>query len=431
MRRCLEPGPAFRRPSHMSPVFNAALVAGLSALTFAGCGTVPADPGPDATRGSAGVSPQAASGEFAAGTWTRLPDSPLSPREAPATAYVPTDDGDLAVFVGGYTGPPCPPNADCVIPEDTTASDGSAYNLDSGIWQPIADAPRPVAARSSTAVIDDTLYVLTNNHVLAWDATQDTWTELDPPMDPQWANLVADTHAGQPRLVLAAGSDENGIHPDQVYDPADGTWSQLPANPLRPSFDRVLISTPSGLVLTAKPIGPDGGPEDPALVHAAVLPAGASTWRLVPSSGDQLGGWYWTWTGQRLVDPTPGGADGGQVNGFGRTIPYGGALDPSTGDWIPLKDTPRESTGGWAVEALGGRYNAVQGWVYDDGDGEQGHSWTRLPKPDGAPTEPGPGVWVGDVLIVSGGADWDGPDESAEWTPQNVWSTGTWAYRAD
>ena len=185
------------------------------------------------------------------------------------------------------------------------------------------------------------------------------------------------------------------------------------------------------MVLTAKPIRPDGGPEDPALVHAAVLPAGASTWRLVPSSGDQLGGWYWTWTGQRLVDPTPGGADGGQVNGFGRTIPYGGALDPSTGDWIPLKDTPRESTGGWAVEALGGRYNAVQGWVYDDGDGEQGHSWTRLPKPDGAPTEPGPGVWVGDVLIVSGGADWDGPDESAEWTPQNVWSTGTWAYRAD
>jgi hypothetical protein len=227
------------------------------------------------------------------------------------------------------------------LPEDTTASDGSAYNLDSGIWQPIADAPRPVAAHSSTAVIDDTLYVLTNNHVLAWDATQDTWTELDPPMDPQWANLVADTHAGQPRLVLAAGSDENGIHPDQVYDPADGTWSQLPANPLRPSFDRVVISTPSGLVLTAKPIRPDGGPEDPALVHAAVLPAGASTWRLVPSSGDQLGGWYWTWTGQRLVDPTPGGADGGQVNNFGRTIPYGGALDPSTGDWIPLKERRR------------------------------------------------------------------------------------------
>lgn len=415
----------------MSPVLKPALVVGMSVLTFAGCGTAPADPGPDASGGSGGASPEAASGERTAGGWIRLPDSPLSPRDAPATAHVPTDDGDLAVFVGGYAGPPCPPTADCVIPEDGTASDGAAYNLDTGTWQPIADAPLPVAAHSSTAVIDDTLYVLTDNHVLAWDATQDTWTELDPPTKPKWSILVADTLAEQPRLVLASGSDENGIRPDQVYEPVDGTWSRLPANPLRPSFDRVLISTPSGLVLTAKPIAPDGGPENPALVRAAVLPAGSSTWRPVPSSGGQLGGWSWTWTGRRLVDPTPGGADGGEVDSFGRSIPYGGALDPATGDWKPLTGTPQEFTGGWAVEALGDRYVAVQGWVYDDGDGGQGSSWTRLAQPDAAPAEPGRGVWVGDVLIVSGGADWDGPDKPAEWTAQDVWSTGTWAYRAD
>lgn len=47
---------------------------------------------------------------------------------------------------------------------------------------------------------------------------------------------------------------------------------------------------------------------------------------------DQVGG-SWTWTGQRLVDPTLGGADGGQVNNYGRVIPYGGRLDPATGDW--------------------------------------------------------------------------------------------------
>lgn len=415
----------------MSRSFAAVLVAGMSALALAACGTSPADSGPDPARASEGVVPAVARGEFAAGRWTRLPESPLSPREAPATAHVPTDDGDLVVFVGGYTGPPCPPNADCVIPEDTTASDGAAYNLDSGTWQPIAPAPRPVAAYSSTAVIDETLYVLTDNQVLSWDAKRDTWAVLHPPTKPQWANLVADNHAGQPRLVLAAASDENGTLPDLVYDPADGTWSQLPANPLRPSFDRLLISTPSGLVLTAKPIGPDGGPEDPALVHAAVLAPGASTWQPVPSGRDQLGGWHWTWTGQRLVDPTPGGADGGHVNNFGRTIPYGGALDPTPGDWQPLRGTPQEFTGGWPVEALGGRYNAVQGWIYDDGDAGRGSSWTRVTRPDGAPDEPGRGVWIGNVLIVSGGADWDGPHEPEEWTPQNVWSTGTWAYRAD
>lgn len=415
----------------MSRTLAAMLAVALPVLTFVACGTTPAGTGPDASRNSEGPTQAATGGEFAAGRWTHLPDSPLSPREAPATAHVHTDDGDLAVFVGGYIGQPCPPGADCVIPEDSTASDGAAFNLDSGTWQSIADAPRPIAARSSTAVIDDTLYVLTYGRVLAWEASQDTWTELDPSANPQWANLVADTQAGQSRLLVAAGSDENGIRPDQVYDPADGTWSRLPANPLRPSFDRVLISTPVGLVLTAKPIGPDGGPEDPALVHAAVVRTGGSEWQSIPPNGDQLGGWYWAWTGQRLVDPTPGGADGGQVNNFGRTIPYGGALDPTTGDWKPLQGTPQEFTGGWPVEAPGGRFNAVQGWVYDDGDAGQGSSWTRLQQPEGAPDEPGPGVWVDDILIVSGGADWDGPDDPAEWTPKNVWSTGSWAYRAD
>lgn len=335
------------------------------------------------------------------------------------------------MFVGGYTGRPCPPNADCDVPEGSTASDGAAYNFDTQTWQPIAEAPRPVAAYSSTAVIDETLYVLAGDHLLAWHANRDAWTELDPPTSPHWANLVADTQAAQPRLVLAAGSDENGVLPDQVYDPADGSWSQLPANPLRPSFDRVVISTPEGLVLVAKPIGPDGGPEDPALVRAAVLRPGATTWQEIASGGDQLGGGHWTWTGRRLVDPTPGGADGGQVNNYGRTIPYGGALDPAAGDWAPLRGTPEEFTGGWPVDALGGRYVAVQGWVYDDGDAGRDSTWTRLPRPDGAPEEPGRGVWVGDTLIVSGGADWDGLDEPTEWTAENVWSTGTWAYRTD
>ena len=386
--------------------FAAALGAGLIVLMLAGCETPPTDRGPVPAPGSEGGSPIVVAGELPAGTWTRLPDSPLSPREAPATARVASDEGDLAVFVGGYIGPPCPPNADCVIPEDTTASDGAAYHLDRATWRAIADAPRPVAAGASTAVSDNTVYVLTDQHVLAWDSTQDTWTELARPTKPQWAALVADTHGGHPRLVLAAGSDENAVQPDRVYDPVDGAWSQLPANPLRPSFDRVIVATPAGLVLTAKPIGADGGPEDPALVHAALLPPGASSWQPIPSSDDQLGGWSWTWTGRRLVDPTPGGADGGQVNNYGRTIPYGGALDPVTGGWQPLIDAPQEFTGGWPVDALGGRYSAVQGWIYDDGDSGQGSSWTRLARPDGAPASPGRAVWVEDVLIVTGGADW-------------------------
>lgn len=402
----------------MSPISRAALALGVGVLSvaLAGCGSATTDARPDA------------SGSAPPGEWTRLPDSPLSPREGPAAAHVPTADGDLAVFVGGYTGAPCPPGADCSIPEDTLAADGAAYDVGTGVWRRIADAPVTVSPFASTAVVDGTLYVLTDGHLIAWDSVDDTWTELDPPKDVGWASLVADTRAGRPRLVLASSSDEQGARPDQVYDPADGTWSQLPADPLRPSFDRVLVSTPSGLVLTAKPIAPDGGPEDPALVRAAVLPPGASRWRTVPTDGDQLGGGHWTWTGRRLVDPTLGGADGGEVNGYGRTIPYGGALDPATGEWEPLTGAPDQASGGWPVEALGGSWSAAEGWIYRDGDGGDGSSWSRLPPPDDAPAEPGPGVWVGDLLVVAGGSDWDGLDESGGWTAEDVWPTAAWAY---
>lgn len=393
----------------------AALLTAVGGLALSACGQTSTSPDP--------------ANAPAVGAWTRLPDGPLSPREGSATAHLSTPDADLAVFVGGYVGSPCPPNADCVFSGGSTASDGAAYDLDTGAWHAIADAPRPVASHASTAVLGDTMYVLTNGHLLAWDAGEDVWSELSAPTRTVWASLVADTHGDVPRLVLASGSDEHGVHPDEVYDPASGTWSVLPPNPLQPSFDRVVVSTPAGLVLTAKPIARDGGPEDPALVRAAVLEPGAAQWRSLPPAENQLGGWYWTWTGTRLVDPTPGGADGGQVNNFGRTIPYGGALDPATGTWTLLEGTPEEFSGGWAVDALGGRFNAVQGWVYDDGDAAgDGRGWTRLDRPDDAPAEPGPGVWAGDTLIVSGGADWDNADEPDEWTPENVWSTGAWAY---
>lgn len=178
-------------------------------------------------------------------------------------------------------------------------------------------------------------------------------------------------------------------------------------------------------MLTAKPIGPGGEPADPALVRAALLPQGDERWRVLPDS-DQLSGWRWSWTGRRLVEPTLGGADGGQTNGYGRTIPYGGRFEPATGTWSRLPGAPEQGTGGWPVEAPGGPVVAAEGWVYDDAGG----TWTRLPRPAGAPVTPGQAVWVDDVLVVIGGTAWHGVDEPAEWTPEQVWSTGAWAYLA-
>lgn len=408
----MEPsGPAGRRISVRALAVTACLV-----LT-AGCGMV-AGPGMGGVdpRGQS-PAPSLVSPEPVAGRWVRLPDSPLSARENPVVVRV----GDEVVVVGGYAGPPCPPYADCGRNRSDLRRDGAAYDLATGTWRQIAPAPRALPEMASTAVVDERLYVLAGESVLVWHGAADSWTELPLPGPAGWPRLVADG----PRLLVVSGTDEYGVRPDRVWDTRTGTWTTLPADPLRPSFDRVVTATPDGLVLTAKEIAPDGGPADPAPVRAALLPPGEHEWRTLPVS-DQLGGWRWSWTGRRLVDPTLGGADGGETNNYGRVIPYGGRLEPATGTWSLLPNAPEQGTGGWPVEAPGGPLVAAEGWVYDDARS----TWTRLPRPVDAPTTPGPAVWVGDVLVVHGGAEWNGLDDPENWVPERVWSSGVWGYRA-
>ena len=370
-------------------------------LLTAGCGTQA-----DGAQTSTGAGP-------GAGAWSRLPDPPLSAREGSVAAFV----GGRAVFVGGYDGPPCPAGADCAYREDANRSDGAAYDPATASWSRIADAPLGVPPESPATVVGDRLYVLVGDTLLAWDSDRDAWTRTRPPGDPGWSRPVSDGT----RLVLAEDSQERGVHPDQVLDTTTGRWSALPPDPLRPAFDRLLVPTPAGLVLTAKPLDDDGHPADPAFVHAALLPEGSDHWQVLPPS-EQLGGWRWSWTGERLVDPTLGGADGGEVNNFGRVLAYGGRLDPATATWSPLPHAPAEGSGDWGVEALDGPRMAVEGWLYDDAAGD----WTRLARPDDAPAAPGPAVWAGDTLVVSGGTD-----GSRGTSPEDVRSTGAWALPTD
>jgi hypothetical protein len=350
-----------------------------------------------------------------AARWARLADSPLSPRQGPVSGYV---DG-RAVFVGGDPGPPCPPNADCAKPS-TYAVDGAAYNLEEKTWAPIADAPIGIPDLAPHAVVGKHLFVRVEGQLLDYDATIDRWKTLEVPgTAPEWLSLTVDGR----RLVLTSGSDEQVRQPDRVLDTRTGEWSTLPNDPLGLSFDRMITATDEGLVLTAKRIEAGGSPADPALVRAALLPHGSDHWTRFPDS-DQLGGSRWAWTGKRMVDPTLGGADGGETNGYGRTIPNGGILDPATGTWSHLLDPPEELTGGWPVEALDGPVLAADGWLYDD----TARTWTRLSRPKDAPPSAGVAVWAGDTLLVLGGADWEPAEEPDEWTAKRVYSTGLWAY---
>ena len=362
----------------VAPVVLPVLILGLSACAQQGHTDGPdlADPGP------------------AAGTWTEITGSSLSGRDDPTTAYV---AGELVV-VGGYAGPACPPTADCNY-EQPYQRDGAAYSFTTHTWRTIAEAPEPVAGWPASAVIGDRLYLLGERALLSWDSGDDAWRERPVPGATRGANLVLDGR----RLILAPASDERGVQPDLVLDTRTGDWSKLPANPLAPSFDRAITATPAGLVLTASAMDADGSPVDPSLVHAAVLPPGATAWRELPVTGQMASG-PWSWTGTRLVAPTPGGADGGEVNGYGRVIPFGGRLDPVTGEWSQLPDAPTAGTRTWPLLAFAGPRMVSAGWLYDDAAG----TWTRVPRPPNAPEEPGPAIWAGPRLLVYGGGTWTG-----------------------
>ena len=122
------------------------------------------------------------------------------------------------------------------------------------------------------------------------------------------------------------------------------------------------------------------------------------------------------WTGERLVGAGIGAADGGQVNGWDRSYPFGGRLDPATGEWSELGgDVPGyedlADRDAWRVEAAAGPLVATAGFVYDD----QAGTWTPLGRPRSAMREQVAGVWAGDRLVVVGGADVDNQPVLQAW----------------
>lgn len=390
----------------MRRVFGSCLIV----LAATGCGLV------DAGVSGETVTTPVSSSSLTEGDWTRLQDPPLSPRMGPVVAWV----GGRLVVVGGFVGRPCPDAAACALEPDSYSRDGAALDLATGRWRPIADAPGRIPDSSHGVVVGERLFVPVRHTLLVWEAPTDTWRRLSTPKEmAAWSDVAV---RGQD-LVFASDSDERGGHPDYVLDTVTESWSTLPDDPLSPAWGRSITPTASGLVLTAAGMDEKGNPDDPALAQAALLPPGSSTWRRLPPS-DRLLGHGWVWTGTRLVDPTLGGADGGEVDDYGGTLPFGGRLDPATGEWSPLPDPPEEFSGGWPVRALAGPVIADGGYLYDDAAG----TWTSLERPPAAPETPGPATWAGDVLVVAGGSTQDsGSDTPAD--AEDAYSTGVWAYR--
>ena len=109
--------------------------------------------------------------------------------------------------------------------------------------------------------------------------------------------------------------------------------------------------------------------------------------------------------GRRLINPTLGGADGGDSNNWGRSYPYGGILDPASGSWSALPNPPdgEDVFGSGVLTGSLGHYFGYRGWILD----ATGDRWIQVPPldDDDLVTERTV-VPAGADLLVFGGARW-------------------------
>jgi len=345
--------------------------------------------------------------------WTRLPDSPLSPRANSLMVWT----GEAALVIGGEVDHLCPPSADCAS-RSTIARDGAAYDPETKTWRSIAPAPADFAAWTPYTVVGDRVVVVVHgegtvpDRFFAYDAADDRWRALPAPPTDRPTPLDIDTGlSALDGRVYTIADDDTVL----VLDPAAGTWSTLPRGPHRPRLaEHYVAATPEGIVV----VGVDASTQqDPNLLVAEVWDGEA--WHRLGSS-EILGGWGgWHWTGARLVSPYAECFDGGETNNYGRCIPSGGALDPGTAAWQPLEAAPSMTSRGWTLSAAEGPLVATWGYVYDDADG----SWTRIEKPDDAPSAGTAATFADGTLLAFGGVDWqsdftdDLSDGAWAWTP--------------
>ena len=348
----------------------------------------------------------------ASGSWERLPDPPLSPREAALGLWTGSD----TLFVGGSGGDPCPPSASCVAPRDPPLRDGAAFDPRQRTWRQIAPAPVGFSFGEGV-VVRGAAYILTHGEVgrpddrpafLRYGIADGDWEELPfPPGDRDRSIIATDA-----QVVAFRGSDEGGETADLMFDPATNEWSELPDDPLPPSFDRTLAWSGRELVLFAHEIVPQPGATEPSLVIAAVLDLDSGEWRRLPDSQILGGGARWFELDGRLILPALGSADGGEVGNWGRPYPYGGILDPQRGEWSDLPAPPvadLSSAEDFAGGIRAGReadYFGLSGWILD----ATAREWIEIPPLDdeGALTTGRVVANAGPEMLVFGGVRWGG-----------------------
>lgn len=369
------------------------VVAGLMCMAVAGCsglsevaaGRDPGGPGADSSR-------------VADPGWSALPPSPLAPRQGMVAEAI----GDRFVLVGGSVTTSCPPNASCLASPDGFRRDGAVFDPATGVWRTIAEAPVRISSYR-TAVLGDSLYLISvpdptvaEEVFLRYDLGDDAWTTLPDPPSPG-----SDLVATDDRVLAVADTDEFGETRDGAFSPETGRWTPLSDDPLGPSFNRGAAWLGDRLLLTGQRLVDDPGADGPSLTRMAELDADLTTWTRLPDS-PIIGGTPIA-VGGKVVFPTPGSADGGEVGNWGRSYDSGGIWDVTTRTWRALPaGGPRLPQDGDELPALAafGAGGVLIGNALLD---PVAATWTRLPLPPlSARSSPAVAVGAHGVLIWGG-----------------------------
>ena len=184
-------------------------------------------------------------------------------------------------------------------------------------------------------MVGDTMVVLTmtddgrEGHWLAYDAADDVWTRLpDPPRRPRDPGSLA----------IRDGSVLVTTRPGDVMelDVASRTWSVLPRDTVEPRLDFYSVTWGGDDVFVCGP-DPEIEEDGDAPRFVVVDRWDGSTWTRLPRSHQV--GCPTHWTGERLVN-----TDIQTATGLDGNPPFGGRLDPATGEWSPLPDAPESGS---------------------------------------------------------------------------------------
>jgi hypothetical protein len=357
---------------------------------------------------ASGCGDEATSAPPSVGEWERLPEPPLSPREAALGLWT----GEEVLLIGGSDAPPCPPAADCVTPKLAPLRDGVAFDPATGRWRELADAPTAIHGADGV-VLGRTAYIWVHGDprrpeheraFLEYRIADDRWERLSTP--PAVADRYYALTATDDEVVLFRDSDEYGESPDLAYDPAMDRWREFPADPLSPTYDRALAWSGTELVLIAKDRFPGPNSSGPTFASAAALDPESGPWRELPDSDvlDMGLTGCWVQIGGRIVNPSVGGSDGG--GRWDGVYPDGGVLDPRTGAWSDLPERPEHTDadryGGGVLTGSEALCMSTEGWVLDAPAGE----WLRMPRLAGGVQQGRTVVGTDNGAFAFGGAEW-------------------------